>query len=129
MINAQNFVPWVSKDLPITSPVSLERIEWSNGLAITVREETGAKRVITLSFSDLPNAMRIANESYRLKSLPNLPAEATSFYIVENSEFMQWFHDDSLGIYASDPIFHLAIVTDEWIDLICNEEPRITLEA
>lgn len=121
----QIFSAWKPKEMELMSAVSLEEIVYGRGLKIVLREVNGAKRILTLEFPDLPNAVRIANESYRLKTLPLLPADPTSFYIVENSEFINWFHEDSLGIYSSDPLFHLAIITDEWIDIICNEEPSI----
>lgn len=127
-MSSQIFAAWKPKGVAITSTVSLEEIVYGRGLKIVVREVSGAQRFLTLDFPDLPNAVRIVNESYRLKTLPLLPADPTSFYIVQNSEFMDWFNEDSLGIYSSDPLFHLAIITDEWIDIICNEEPRITYQ-
>lgn len=66
----------------------------------------------------------------RLASLPLVPKEAGgSFFLIENSEFMTWLNNDSLDIYKDDPIFHLAIVTEEWIDVICNENPVVVFES
>ncbi|WP_136475494.1 hypothetical protein [Pseudomonas sp. DG56-2] len=66
----------------------------------------------------------------RLVSLQLIPKEIeTSFFLVENSDFSGWLHNDSLDIYKDDPIFHLAIVTDEWIDIICNEKPVLVIEG
>ena len=38
---------------------------------------------------------------------------------------LESFNKDSLGIYAADPLLHLAVVTDEWIDLIFAELPQV----
>jgi hypothetical protein len=66
----------------------------------------------------------------RLASLSLLPKEIdSSFFLVENSEFLDWMNNDSLGIYKDDPVFHLAIVTEEWIDILCNENPVIVIEG
>jgi hypothetical protein len=128
-MEGENFIPWVPADFPITSRVSFEGIVYgSGGLKIDLREDEGEKRPLSLIFSELPTAVRIANESLRLVSLPLLPKDVQhSIFLVNNSQFLRWLNTESLNIYASDPIFHLAIVTDEWIDLICNDQPIVVI--
>lgn len=124
----QIFTPWQPTGFPMNSRVSFEGIIYGiNGMRIDVREESGEKRFLSLCFADLPTAVRIADEGMRLTSLSSLPRNVqNSFYLVQHSEFLKWLNTESLFIHENDPIFHLAIVTDEWIDLICNEEPIIT---
>ncbi len=99
-------------------------------MRICLREADGEGRRYYLNFAELPTAVRIANESMRLASLPLVPKEIkSSFFLVEDSEFLAWLHKDSLDIYKDDPIFHLAIVAEEWIDIICNENPLIVVET
>jgi hypothetical protein len=123
--------PWYYETLSKPTTVAFERIVYEgSGMQIYLREVRTPKRLITLSFSDLPTAVRIANESQRLVSLRLLPKDNQhSFYLVKNSSFLAWLNDESLDIYKNDPLFHLAIITDEWIDLVCNEAPTILVDA
>ena len=51
------------------------------------------------------------------------------FYLVRDSELLESFNKDSLGIYSADPLKHLAIVTDEWIDLVVAQLPQLRWTA
>jgi hypothetical protein len=129
MIN-ENLDTWFHGILQKPTLVEFECITYGpSGMQIRVRENCDERRILIFSFSDLPTAVRIANESQRLVSLRKLPKDHQhSFYLVNNSQFLSWLNAESLDIYKDDPLFHLAIVTDEWIDLICNEPPTITIE-
>ncbi|MFC4932708.1 hypothetical protein [Massilia sp. GCM10023247] len=124
-------IPWSPQDSTIISKVLFEKIIYGGeGMTIELREAAGAKRPLSLSFPELPTAVRVTNESLRLASLPALSPNAnTSFFIVENSRLLEWLNSESLNIYAKDPLFHLAIITDEWIDLICNEQPILAFRT
>lgn len=121
--------PWYCDDIPASMSVVFDKILYEgSGMKIFLREIRDDKRLISLYFPDLPTAVRISNESQRLISLRLLPKDKQhSFYLVHNSKFLAWLNDESLDIYKDDPLFHLAIITDEWIDLICNETPIISL--
>jgi hypothetical protein len=125
------FTPWIPQDFAVISKVRFEKITYgSEGMTIELREVGGAKRPLSLSFSELPTAVRITDESLRLASLPALPNNMqTSFFLVENSRLLDWLNSESLNIYENDPLFHLAIVTDEWIDLICNDQPLLAVRT
>ncbi|ABI62560.1 hypothetical protein [Granulibacter bethesdensis] len=48
--------------------------------------------------------------------------------IVENSDFLEWFHNESLNLYIKDTIFHVMILTqDDWIDVLCLNLPKINI--
>ena len=129
-MNIQIFKPWNLPGLPTSGRVTFERISYGSGMRIHLREAGEAGRYLYLDFPQLPTAMRITNESMRLASLPLVPNEVeNSFFLVENSELLAWLNSDSLEIYKDDPIFHLAIVTEEWIDIICNENPIVVFES
>lgn len=129
-MNTQIFRPWSALGLPALGRVTFERITYDSGMRIHLKESGSAGRKLYLDFIELPTAIRIANESMRLVSLQLIPWEIeTSFFLVENSDFLAWLHNDSLDIYKDDPNFHLAIVTDEWIDIICNEKPVLVIEG
>jgi hypothetical protein len=129
-MNKQIFRLWNTAGIPNSSRMIFEGITYGNGMRIHLKEAGGDSRRLYLSFPQLPTAIRVANESMRLASLPLVPKEAnSSFFLVENSEFLAWLNNDSLDIYKDDPIFHLAIVTEEWIDVICNESPAVFFES
>ena len=126
-MSIQVFQPWAVPAVTALGKMAFEGITYAEGMRIHLREIEGERRRVCLEFRDLPTAVRIANESMRLATLPLLPKNTkTSFFLVENSEFLGWLNNDSLDIYAGDPIFHLAIVTEEWLDIICNEDPVVT---
>ena len=80
----------------------------------------------SLDFAPMPLLLNVCNESFRLGSLPLLPKPRQgSMYLVKNSKLLERFHGDSLGIYLNDSIVHLAIVTDEWIDLLLSDLPVV----
>ena len=129
-MNIEIFKPWNLPGLPTSGRVTFERISYGSGMRIHLREAGEAGRYLYLDFPQLPTAMRITNESMRLASLLLVPNEVeNSFFLVENSELLAWLNSDSLEIYKDDPIFHLAIVTEEWIDIICNENPIVVFES
>ncbi|GAB2838325.1 hypothetical protein GCM10027277_01500 [Pseudoduganella ginsengisoli] len=123
------YQPWYCDVISQPTFMALERIEYGgNGMQILLREVAGEKRLICLRFIDLPMAVRISNESQRLESLRELPkGTRNSLYVVSQSTFLSWLHEESLQIYKDDPLFHLAIVMDEWIDIICNELPSVVI--
>jgi hypothetical protein len=129
-MNTQRFRPWSALGVPNLGRVDFERITYDSGMRIHLKESGISGKKFYLDFVELPTAIRIANESVRLRSLELIPMKIkTSFFLVENSDFLAWLNNDSLDIYKDDPIFHLAIVTDEWIDVICNELPVVVIEG
>lgn len=48
--------------------------------------------------------------------------------IVEHSDFLDWFLEESCDIYDKDKIKHIAILTqNEWVEVICEKLPEIRL--
>lgn len=49
-----------------------------------------------------------------------------SIVIVKNSDFLNWFHDESSGIYLEREVFHIAILTEgQWVEVICSKLPEL----
>jgi hypothetical protein len=49
-----------------------------------------------------------------------------SFNISHNSEFLEWFKNDSAGMFDDWSLFHIAISnSDNIIDVISNQHPVI----
>jgi len=101
------------------------RVE-DGALTISLHEAGGTRRKVALAFPSLPVLIKMVNESHRLSSLALLPRpRAGSLYLVRNSELLEAFNKDAFGIYATDPLLHLAVVTDEWIDVLLAELPEV----
>ena len=63
---------------------------------------------------------RISDGHYVRENQPDLPAALV--YRVENSDFAEWFLEQSSGIY--DGFYHYEIIsTEDVIDVLCEEEP------
>lgn len=124
------FEPWYHGLILNDTKVAFDKVVYSgSGMEICLQEIEGIKRTISFYFSESPTAVRITNESQRLVSARLIPKNNRhSFYLVKNSKFLQWMNSESLDIYKEDPLFHLAIFTDEWIDLICNDMPIISIQ-
>jgi hypothetical protein len=128
-MNIEIYEPW-----PIPSPASHDAFAFDEmhvvggSLIIELHEASENRRRMKIEFASWPLTIKMANESYRLSSIERLPRQKRgSFYLVRNSELLESFHKDSLGIYSGDPLQHMAIITDEWIDLIFSDPPRISL--
>ena len=46
---------------------------------------------------------------------------------MENSEFLSWFHTESMDIFDPDRVGHYAVVTESalWVDVLSILEPSI----
>ena len=72
-------------------------------------------------------AYRVVQESGRLKSLDNLTLGM--FSKANDSQFVNWFKDEGLGIYDDWELTHYAIVTlDNIIDVITTIKPVIQIK-
>lgn len=99
-------------------------------MQIFFRESVDAGKRFFLEFDDLPIGIRILNESFRLNSLGFIPKDkTTSFFWVENSDFLEWMNAESKNIYKDDPVHHLVIAAEEWIDILCYEMPKFIIDG
>jgi hypothetical protein len=125
------YEPWMFPNLSGPVRLAFDAMHISAGaLTIRMHEVGGARRPAELIFPDLPLVVKMVNESHRLGSMERLPkAREGCFYLVRDSELLESFNKDSLGIYSADPLKHLAIVTDEWIDLVVAQLPQLRWTA
>lgn len=66
------------------------------------------------------------NESYRLETNNALPNGRYILLKVTNSEYLNWFHRESMGIYESQNIFHFIFVTeDDFVDVLAAKLPIV----
>jgi len=68
------------------------------------------------------------DESYRVRAIDNCAGKLRStFYIVKDSNFIEWFHEESKNIYKDRDIVHYAIITvADCIDILSDYPPEIS---
>jgi len=89
------------------------------------------RSVITILCKPSVRHIRWTDEGIRLKdagcvreSQPNL--DSAFVYRIENSEILEWYHDQSFNIHEGIGFRHYLLATcEEEIDVICTEEPVI----
>ncbi|MGE4578331.1 MAG: hypothetical protein AB7F21_02235 [Desulfuromonadales bacterium] len=78
-------------------------------------------------FFDAHYAYRNINESFRQSTWCNFNFDTrSSLYIVENSKWLLWFHEESAHVYADEEIKHYAIyTTEDCIDILSKFPPEV----
>ena len=111
---------------------------FGNRLLVNSRYSSGALK-ITLSSTqenkmdeiqivfDWVHSFRITDEGDLLKLQDDLSGQMlTGFYVVEGSEYLSWFNNQSYNIHNNDNIVHYLIVTsDDAIDVLSSVKPLI----
>lgn len=102
------------------------------GYKIQVSEFAVNKRsIFELNFAVAPLAQRSMDEGkYFLTSwkLDESDGAVGAIVIVEESDFIEWFHIQTSGIYIDDQIYHVAVLTqNEWVEVLCNKLPELRM--
>ena len=95
------------------------------GFRILLRGEEANSHTFRLAF-DSPLAYRNIDEGNMLRTLNLIKErEKASLYIVKNSAWVKWFHEESLGIYEGHNLIHYALITaNDCIDVLTEFEPK-----
>ncbi|MEX9216868.1 hypothetical protein AB7Z50_21590 [Providencia rettgeri] len=109
------------------SEIQLESINYN--LAILSLSLIRPNEKITLAFEWI-YSFRVTDEGDLLKMLEHFDGQMTTgIYKVENSSYLEWFHDQSENIH-DEVIEHYLIVTiDEVIEVLASVEPSIEIIA
>ena len=109
----------------IDTKLYIEKLcEDSTGLHLELAPPGLPHRRLHLHFDNYL-AYRTANEGDLLKTIGPDMVGATLF-IVEHSEFLDWFIDQTLGVRSADPIQHYAIYTpDNCVDVLSLTPPNV----
>lgn len=122
-IAEERFVKWEIPGLPriVDAPSLID--DYENGFVLTLVEEKSDGRAFKVRFEQ-PLAFRSANGRYRLKLVSQLQPELPwPTFKVENSEWVDWFHDQSLGIYRDSLVEHYAFIGDDVIEVLSARAP------
>ncbi|MEM6612744.1 MAG: hypothetical protein AAF652_10920 [Cyanobacteria bacterium P01_C01_bin.72] len=117
----------------------LKKLEYDGNLLVEVQDINCNSSPILTIYSDAPFSVRVNTKfikpisSYDLdKALVNLEKKSEyeykwSLFTVENSRYVEWFHEQSVGIKRDIGIAHYLIMTaDEVIEVLDLEDPRPT---
>lgn len=97
--------------------------DWAAPLELTVTNSATAKR-FRLRF-DEGLVVRPANASLRSKLLELSREAPYGAFKVENSEWLEWFHEKTHGTYREFQIQHFALITEDTVEVLSVSEPRI----
>jgi hypothetical protein len=124
---AERFVKWEPTPyLPrILDPDVMAKESGKNGgFSITLAEPADG-RAFKVHFGRAL-VFRLANESYRLKTLESVQHELPwPTFRVENSELVEWFHDQTFGVYRDWPVQHFLFVGEDVVEVLSTEAPVI----
>ncbi|TXC75208.1 hypothetical protein FRC91_14090 [Bradymonadales bacterium TMQ1] len=105
---------------------------WSTGYKNDVLriEDRGSLlfRDVSVSFRRYPLAVRhlshLSQTTSEVHSYRHLPESGIS--LVENSKYVEWFQEQSRGVYAPDYIYHVVVVlSDGLFEFLCLELPEV----
>lgn len=91
--------------------------------------------LLKIKFENSVLAYQNVDEGKRIKMLNYLSDNyAKEFYaewtlfIVENSSYLKWFHDESMGIYKDENVCHYVLLTEnDVVDILSVFEPCVTI--
>ena len=99
-------------------------IDDSNGVTICLKREQGLK-VLKVTFDGVLS-YRNTNESYLLKIWHDTEKSklGKTFYIIQNSSYVDFFNEMSLGAYSNWEVKHFAIYTEtDCVDVLSTVNP------
>ncbi len=101
--------------------------DWE-GFRLLLRGVEKSSGMLRITF-DPAWSYRYIDEGDYLKSLGELSKYidgAWPLYIVENSKYIEWFNEESLGMHKDDDIVHYAIYTPvDLVDVLSAFPPKV----
>jgi hypothetical protein len=122
----ERFVRWQpTADLPraLDANSFVHDFGKGGGVRITFVEPRNGGRIFRVDFAR-ELAFRLANESFRLKVIEALKdALPWPTFKVENSEWVEWFHEQTPGAYRDWPVQHFLFIGEDVVEVLSTENP------
>lgn len=104
------------------------------GFRIVLSDATDESKKVEILFEDSVHAYRSTDESFRQRTINKLDEHYgtefyrnSTFFMVTNSEYIQWLSLQSYGIADSESVYHFSILAiDSVVDVIAAYEPKIS---
>ncbi|PRA85910.1 hypothetical protein CQ054_10600 [Ochrobactrum sp. MYb29] len=82
--------------------------------------------VYEINFGKMPLAQRSMDEGKFLAMTAISNEKVGPVVLVTGSDFLNWFHEQSCGVFTEDEVKHVAILTqNEWVEVLCLSLPTI----
>ena len=123
---SEKYIKWVPIE-PVPFPLDLENLHKDDkGLSILLNSEDHTDKFLHIRFSDY-EALREMGEEFKTRFWHEVEIEEDyPLFIVENSEWLEWFHVQSDGNFRDLDIQHYAIwTTENWIDILSSSKPLV----
>jgi hypothetical protein len=123
---AEIYLKWLPID-DIPFPLDLDEIRKNeNGLSILLNSEDHTDKFLHIHFS-VYESFREIGEEFKTKFWHEVDIEEDyPLFIVENSEWLEWFHLQSENSFRDMSIQHYAIwTTENWIDILSGVKPIV----
>lgn len=111
----------------IPASLYLEELKDSHlGLSLHLKESSSSQLALHVFF-DSAISYRNHNEGDVINMLSQQGAETNNpLCIVENSDYLKWFHNESCGIYKSKKLVHYLFLTpDDIVDVLSAYSPTV----
>jgi hypothetical protein len=97
-----------------------------NGLSILLNSEDHMDKFLHIQFSEC-EALREIDDEFLTKFWHDVDIEEDyPLFIVEDSDWLEWFHLGSENNFRDLPIQHYAIwTTENWIDILSSSKPQV----
>ena len=119
-----SYEEWELIDSPPNAFVLYEIKEGVSGLNILLKDLKGSRRLLEISFSK-SLSLRVVEEEGRSKTLFENHSMG-SFNMTRHSEFLNWFSDESQGLFDYKELIHYNIASsNKIIDIISGDPPEV----
>lgn len=82
--------------------------------------------IYEIDFGKMPLAQRSMDEGMFLAMTARSSEKVGPVVIVTGSDFLDWFCEQSCGIYKKEEVNHVAILTqNEWVEVLCLTLPSV----
>lgn len=130
---------WKKWALPETLPAKsfgCKTLDSENGLTVFLMDQSWSEQG-RICFERGLLAYRVTDEGKRLKLMASLDKTyGTAFYAeamffqVEQSEYLEWFNEQTFNSYDSFKITHYVVLSaNEIVEVLATQEPTITVRA
>lgn len=120
--------PWIIPNVDNSANYYIEAIHDNyEGFRILLRSSILEGKMLRINFND-KLSYRNTDESFYLKLWGSMNKEilGKTFYIISNSDYADFFNDQTLDIYRDWKIIHYAIYTNsDCIDILSIQQPII----